>query len=826
MSSISINIPARGLCLALTLCLAAVLVSCGNEAADSTAAAASDSGSAGTSRDLGQLLAQTGEQWQFLDDYCMECHNQTDWSGKLAFDLMDPDHIHEDAETWEKVARKLRGNMMPPPGQDRPETARLDEFTSWLENTLDVSATTVSPGNTVLHRLNRTEYAHAVKALLDLDVDPAALLPVDTSEDGFDNIASALHVSPSFIDLYLSAARNVSAQAVGEAAPKAISTPYTISSAGQLDHVEGLPFGTRGGGVVEHYFPADGEYLLSIGDLASGMWVPNQEHVNTVIATVDGKKILQVDIGGGDDLKAIDQLQAPAVGEINSRLKNIPFVTTAGPHKVAVTFLHRSFAESDSALQPLEPGGVQDKVLRIRSLDIYGPVNPAGISQTPSREKIFVCYPKDVAEEGACSRDIVTTLAKRAFRGFASDDDIARFMQFYEIGYAQDGFEEGIEYALSAVLAHPKFLYRLEEPPEGVQEGSSYRLGSMELASRLSFFLWSSPPDAELMQVAADNGLQDPEILEQQVRRMLQDPRSATLASNFAYQWLNLGALNGITPDPVLFADVANNLREDLIEETRLFIDSIFRADQNVLNLLTASHTYLNQNLALHYGINDIRGDHFRRVELADENRWGLLGKGSVLMASSYPNRTSPVLRGAWVLENLMGTPPAAPPPNVEGLVENIDGEQATSVRDRLEAHRANPSCNGCHGVIDPLGFALENFDAVGRWREKDREAGTVIDASGVMPGGHVLTGPADLREALVEKPEQFVRTLIEKLMAYGLGRGIEYQDMPVIRAIAREAAAQDYRFSAIILGIIESDQFQMRYLPDPEMVAAGPAAE
>jgi hypothetical protein len=762
------------------------------------------------------LAAGADPHWRFLDEYCYECHNSIEWTAELALDSMSPGAIAEDAEVWEKVLRKLRAGMMPPPGGRRPEHERVDAFVGWLEASLDEAAPQPDPGEIALHRLNRTEYANAIRDLLALEVNAESLLPVDGAEDGFDNVASALVVSPSFIDQYLSAARTLSAQALGNPAPRAIGVPYTFSSAEQRFHVEGLPLGTRGGVLIEHYFPSDGEYLLNIGDLVTGLWGFNQEHVNTLIATLDGTRFFELEIGGGEDLKALDQIGAPAVDRINAQLKNISFVTTAGPHKLGVTFVHRSFAESDRLLHQFSPGGGQDAVLTVNLVEIFGPIVPTGLSSTPSRDKIFVCYPEEPAASLDCARRIVTEMAAQAFRGLAGDEDMDRLMQLYEAGAASGGFEEGIRIALSGVLAHPKFLYRLEEVPEDAEPGLPYPVSSIELASRLSFFLWSSIPDEELLQLAATGELDDPRIIEQQIERMLADPRSDSLASNFAHQWLGLGELEAIDPDPALFIDVDPNIREHFVREARLFVDSVFRADASVLDLLTARHTYLNEALALHYGINDIRGRRFRRVELADENRWGLLGKGGVLMASSYPNRTSPVLRGAWVLEHIIGTPPAAPPPEVEGLAENVAGELATTVRERLEAHRASPSCNSCHGIIDPLGFALENFDAVGRWREKDLEAGTQIDSTGVLLDGTEVDGAVALRQAILAQPGQFVQTLTERLMTYGLGRTLEYRDMPTVRRIVREAEARDYRFSALVAGIVNSNQFRMKRTPTP----------
>ena len=772
------------------------------------------------------LNAQADTQWTMLNEYCMDCHNLEDYSGGLAFDLMDHDAISADAEVWEKVVRKLRGRMMPPPGQERPGNQQVDGFVAWLEGNLDQPKAFEEPGEKLLHRLNRTEYANAIRDLLTLDIDPDALLPVDGAEDGFDNIATALQVSPSFIDQYLGAARVVSEQAIGSPAARASGTPYNFSTVGQSFHVDGLPLGTRGGAVVEHYFPSDGEYLLNIGSMATGQFVGDMEHQQTLVATIDGKKFHETQIGGPQDAERLDKLRAPAVAELNERIKNIPFTATAGPHKIAVFFLQRSFAESDESLQLMTPRKGQNAIPDVRQFEVYGPVNATGLSATPSRDKIFSCHPDNDAEEASCARRIVTSLAGEAFRGFLADEDTELLMRMYELGYANEGFEKGISFALSGILAHPKFLYRLEPVPESLPPGTSFELSSLELASRLSFFLWSSIPDEVLLEIAADDGLKDPVILEQQVKRMLRDPRAKNLSNNFGYQWLGLAELANLRPDGQLFRDVDGNIRADMTQETLLFLESIFNEDRSVLDLLTADHTYLNENLALHYGLNDIRGAEFRRVSMADERRWGILGKGGVLMVSSYPNRTSPVLRGSWLLENILGTPPAAPPPDVEGFVEIEVGQEFTTVRERLETHRDNPSCNGCHGVIDPLGFALENFDAVGRWRDNDRHARVPIDSSGVLADGTPVDGPVALREAILSRPDQFVQTFTEKLMTFGLGRRIEYQDMPTVRRIVRDAAGENFRLSALIINIINSDQFRMKHNPQEETLAGNLAAQ
>jgi len=752
-------------------------------------------------------------QWDLLQGYCIDCHNSDDWSGQLSFEFIDPENIAAGAELWEKVIRKLRSGMMPPPGSTRPANAQVDAMVAWLETGLD-QVEHLAVGHVPLHRLNRAEYANAVEDLLGLPVDPEALLPVDGVEHGFDNIASALKVSPAFIDQYVSAAQTLSEMAVGSAAVEPQSEIHDFFVAGQEGHVHGLPLGTRGGVVVEHFFPADGTYTLNIGNLVSTGGSPAQEFAQTLLVTLDGRRIFELELGGDERRRQLDQLQAPEVDRVNQLLKNITFDASAGPHKVAVTFRHRSFALHDAQLKALAPTAAGLPMLDIRQFDIFGPVAVHGRGTTPSRSRIFTCNPPagDEVRESACAREIVEKLAWRAFRGQLDQADVTNLLGMYEYGYRRaGGFEEGVKHALAAMLVHPKFLYRFEQPPEGLAGSSNYVLDALELASRLAFFLWSGPPDEALLTAARAGDLLEPEVLAAHVRRMLQDPRARSLAENFALQWLGIGPLAAITPDPRLFPDVPAGIKDDMLEELILFVDNIFfREDRGVPALLDADYTWLNERLALHYGIRDVRGDQFRRVTLADANRHGLLGKGAILMVSSYPNRTSPVLRGAWVLENLLGTPPAAPPPNVEGLQENIIGETATTVRERLEQHRANPTCNNCHGVIDPLGFALENFDATGRWRQIDREAGTAIDATGVLPDGRPLRSPVDLRAALLAKPGEFAQTLTEELMTYALGRSLAHSDMPTVRAVVRTAAASGYRFSDIVVGIVMSTQFQM----------------
>ena len=764
------------------------------------------------------------DHWGLLDYYCSKCHNATDWAGGVAFDTLTPEGIPDDAETWEHAVRKLRGQLMPPPGNRQPDGAARKSFISWMESNLDKAGeANPDPGRVALHRLNRKEYANAVWDLLGVKVDVSSLLPQDDVSDGFDNVANVLQVSPSFMDSYVAAARAVAVQAVGDASVKPLGTQYFARNSGsQYFHVEGLPLGTRGGTVVEHTFPADGEYELNIANMAVALWVYNMEFQHTLIATLDGKKFFETQIGGEEDMKSIDQKQDPAVDAINARLKGIRFKATAGPHKVAVAFVQRTMAESEDKLYQQVPGGGQDRVLRVSSFEVKGPFSVTGISDTPSRKHIFVCHPKSGAEEQPCADQIIDTLATRAFRRPVTGAEKASLLKFYGAGRnAPDGdFDSGIRRAVTAILASPYFLYRAEPAPQTVTAGSIYRINDLELASRLSFFLWSTVPDDELRKIAISGKLRDPQVLQAQVKRMLADPRSQTLASSFAFQWLNIGKLAEIDPDANIFP-YAGDPREDFRTELKLFIDSVFREDHNVMDLLGANYTYLNERLALHYGIKNVRGDQWRRVELQDSTRWGLLGKGGVLMLTSYPNRTAPVLRGAWVLERINGTPPASPPPNVEALKDAKPGEKPRTVREQMALHRSKPSCFSCHGVMDPLGFALENFDAVGKWREKDRLAGAQIDSSGELPDGSKVNGPDDLRKALLANPDQFVQTLTEKLMTYALGRTVGYHDMPTVRAIVRASAKDDYRFSSVVMNIVNSEPFQMRKVPKDDNVPA-----
>jgi hypothetical protein len=775
------------------------------------------------------------EPWGLIDKYCVDCHNTTDWAGELALDIVErsASAVPAEAETWEKVIRRMRGSLMPPPGQPRPAAAESAAFVQWLEGRIDEAALKhVEPGHVPLHRLNRREYTNAVRELFDLEFDPTSLLPQDDLSDGFDNVAKVLQVSPTFLDQYLAAARSVALQAVGNPDQRPVGTPYTNPVPGpQHNHVDGLPFGTRGGFAVDHIFPADGEYELNINDMARALWVEGMEFENTLVALVDGVKIYETRLGGETDQKAIDQKGDAPVDAINARLKKIRFHARAGQHRVVVTFRARTYAESDARLASLIPGGGEERVLKVNSFEIRGPFTTAGVSDTPSRKRIFTCYPKSAAEEQACAGQITANIARRAFRRPLQEGEVEHLMQAFHSTRKDTSFDQGVRGLITRILASPDFLYRAEEPPPGAKPGDVFAISDLALASRLSFFLWSSLPDDELLRVAAEGRLSGDAELERQVRRMLADPKAASLARDFAFQWLGLGKLADIEPDPNVFPyaaaqrDITGDLREDLREEIRLFVDDVFRNDRSVLDLMQGDYTWLNERLGVHYGIRDVKGSHYRRVKLTDPNRFGLLGKAGVLMVSSYPNRTAPVLRGAWILDNITGTPPTPPPPGVEALKEPAAGDKILSMREQMAAHSTQRNCHSCHGVLDPLGLALENFDGVGRWREKDRLAGTRIDASGVLPDGLPVNGPVDLRKALMRNPEQFVQTLVTKLMIYGTGRPMEWHDMPTIRAIVKQAKQDDYHFAALLMAIVKSAPFRMQQVPIDEQQPAMRAA-
>jgi cytochrome c5 len=765
-----------------------------------------------------QTPAASAPQRKLLDQYCVTCHNQRLKTANLMLDKMDVERIADGAEVWEKVVRKIHGGTMPPVGMPRPDQATLLGFAGWLEASLDrAAANNVNPGRTALHRLNRTEYANAIRDLLALDIDSKALLPGDDESNGFDNIADVLKVSPLLLEQYVAASRKVSALAVGDPKTPAVGQIYRIPpDLSQEQHIEGLPLGTRGGVLIHHNFPLDGDYDFNISLLRNIVgYMPGMEFAHRIEITIDGVRVFSERVGGPEDNLMMDTNLGTAGEAIDARLKTrVP--VKAGPHAVGFTFAQKNLAESDEPLQPFTRDlDLQNMngVPLIDHVEIAGPFDAKGPGDTPSRRRIFLCKPGKGIDDLTCARQILTALAKRAYRRPVAEGDLEELLSFYQTGKNQGNFEAGIENALRLILANPKFIFRAETDA-GVAAGVVHRINDLELASRLSFFLWSSIPDEALISAAAQGRLKDPATLESQVKRMLADPRANALVKNFAGQWLFLRNLQSVAPDGQTFPNFDDNLRQAFRSETEMFFSSILREDRSVLDLMTANYTFVNERLAKHYGIPNVYGSQFRRVTLADENRWGLLGQGSVLTVTSYPNRTSAVLRGKWILENVLGTPPPAPPPNVPALKENGDGKQL-SLRQLMEQHRANPACATCHKVMDPLGLALENFDAIGQWRTK--EPAGPIDAAGQLADGTKVTGVADLRKALLQHPEQFVGTVTEKMLTYALGRGLEYYDMPVVRGIVREAAKSNYRFSALVMGIVQSPSFEMRKAPAAE---------
>ncbi len=766
--------------------------------------------------------------WGMFEQYCTDCHNDAELAGSLSFQHIKPEDVAAKPEIFEKVVRKLRSNLMPPPAEPRPDTDAKQTFVVALERYLDANAAArgPEPGRVGLHRLNRTEYATAVEDLLGVRIDARAMLPADTSSEGFDNVAEVLRVTPTHIDQYIAAARDISILAVGERAPELARADYRSERGNRTEHVDGLPLGTRDGLVVEHTFPADGTYEFNLtvssipGSELRGYPYGWLEYDHELALVIDGKKVFSDHIGGDEDSRALDQGQITAVEAIKDRFRHIRVAVKAGRRNVGAAFMARSFAEGDYLLQSLVPGeGVPD-IPRLYGLEIIGPFDATGISEaTQSRERIFSCYPSKPEEEQPCATQILGSLARGAYRRPVNGDDIEPLLAFYEEGRREGDFETGIQKGLMAILASTKFLYRAEPgtPPSDLAPGSEYAISDLELAWRLSFFLWSEGPDETLLALANDGTLHETAVLEQQVRRMLADPRSRSLVTNFAFQWLAVRKLDTTDPDPRLYPNFDEDLRSAFREEMELFVDSILRSDHSVVDLLTARHTFVNERLARHYGLANVRGDQFRRVELEDSNRFGLFGKGSVLMVTSYPDRTSPVLRGAWILEQILASPPTPPPPDVSTDLTPPPGDIPRSVRERLERHRTSPSCNHCHGVIDPLGQALENFNAVGEWRTKERDNGLPIDSTGNLPDGRPVNSPEELRHVLTEDPTLFVQALTEKLMTFALGRGLEYYDMPVVRSIVADAKRTDYSFPSLVLGVAKSVPFRMRSTPDSQ---------
>ena len=757
-----------------------------------------------------------------LDRYCVTCHNERIVNGRgtapsmlvsqlrtagLALDALDPNHVGGQSDAWERVIRKLEARTMPPVGRPRPDEATYGEIIEWLEEELDrAAADAPNPGRRpALHRLSRTEYRNAVRDLLALDdlpkeFDVSTLLPADNVTSGFDNLAELLFVSPSTLERYLAAARKISRLAVGDTSMPPIVDRYQLDrDLIQDSHLDGLPLGTRGGTVIRSHLPADGEYVLTV-EFAQAA---REEHA--VEVSVDGERVSLFSIGGRPLVRGASGVFAfEAEPPVDVR---VPL--GAGPREIAVAFLQKTGARHESLVRASRRG--QRREPAISTVTLSGPYGVDGAGDTPSRERIFTCRPDgSITAAEPCAREILSTLARRAYRRPVTGADLDLLLPFYAEGGAEGGFDRGIQRALERMLVSPEFLFRVERDPADVVPGAPYRVSDLELASRLSFFLWSSIPDDELLDRAVDGTLSDPAVLEAQVQRMLADGRSRALIDNFAEQWLYLRDVEAKEPDPGFFPGFDENLRQAFQRETELFMDSVLREDRGVSELLTADHTFLNERLAKHYGIPHVYGSHFRRVSLDGTARRGLLGQGGILTLTSYSTRTSPVLRGKWILENLLASPPPPPPPDIPALAETTDDGAALSMRAAMERHRANPACASCHAQMDPLGFALENFDAVGRWRVRS-ESNDAIDASGVLPDGTSFEGPDGMRAALLREPERFVATVTEKLLTYALGRNVESYDMPAVRAIVREAAQNDYRFSSIVLGIVRSTPFQMR---------------
>ncbi|MGA3187438.1 MAG: DUF1592 domain-containing protein [Bryobacteraceae bacterium] len=786
------------------------------------------------------------QQQGILKQYCVSCHSPQVKSGGLVLSTADLADPGAHAATYEKVVRKLRAGVMPPVGMPRPAKPAYDGFASWLETELDSSAAAhPDAGRTeALHRLNRAEYQNAIHDLLALDVNTADLLPADDGSYGFDNIAGVLKVSQTLMERYLSVAGTIGRLAVGEPprTPEAIT--YRLSpQLPQYEHIEGLPFGTRGGALLHHIVPADAEYDIRVQlQRASGSTISGLSEPHDLEISIDGAETKRFTVKPVPPDRPAAKGASAAPDKTEKIVKTVKkeadedlhfrIALKAGPCDIGVAFLMKDHAEDTGLREPFKRldnsggNGVNLSQPHVAAVIVTGPLNVAEAkagADTPSRKRIFICQPATAAEESPCAEKILSTLARRAYRRPVTAADTAILMSSYKDGRKEGDFEQGIQVAIRRMLVSPEFLFRVERDPANIAPKTNYRVTDLELASRLSFFLWSSIPDDELVNLAVAGKLRDREILHAQVRRMLADSRSRALIDNFAGQWLYLRNLPAATPNLDMFPDFDEGLRQDMRRETELFFGSIIHEDHGVLTLLNADYTYLNERLARHYGIPNVYGSHFRRVSLGDQAgvRGGLLGQGSILTVTSHNDRTSPVVRGKWILENILGNPPAPPPAVVPPLNQNnnVNGK-VLSMRERMAIHRENPVCANCHAVIEPTGFALENFDAVGVWRNVDNtpavpwvrtEGSAAIDASGKLPDGTMFNGPAELRTALLSRPERFVTTVTEKLLIYALGRGVEYYDMPAIRSIVRDSARNDYRFSTLVLDIIDSQPFQMR---------------
>ena len=760
----------------------------------------------------GSAAMSTEAARALISEYCLECHDRGGAKGDLVLETFDPAHPEEQLSIAEKVIRKLRAGMMPPPGAERPDASQLDALAGSLEARIDQQALRrPNPGRRTFQRLNRAEYARSIRELVGIDVDVSAFLPSDTISHNFDNIADVQLLSPTVLEGYLRAATKIARDAVGDPEASAGSTTYKVPrTASQLRHADGAPVGTRGGISVVHTFPADGEYSfrMMLHSIPTGQLYGSTSRGEQLEVSINGRRLALLDIN-------------PRMSEADPNGMNLhtpPVAVTAGPHRVSAAFIQRFEGPVDDVLAPIEHTLADTQIgsalgvttlPHLRDLAIVGPHRVTGISNTASRRRIFTCRPTSPDDEEPCASRIVASLARQAYRRPLAQNEVAALMKFYREGREGADFEAGIRTALQAVLASPHFIFRMEEMPQNARAGENYRINDVDLASRLSFFLWAGPPDDELLTAAQRGTLRNPAVLESQVKRMLADRRSEALATRFAAQWLRLQDLEKIHPDPLFYPQYDQTLARSMHRETELLFDTIVREDRSVLDLLTADFTWVDERLSHHYMIGNVTGPRFRRVTLPDENRRGLLGHGSILAMTSVADRTSPVLRGKWVLEVLFGSPPPPPPDDVPDLeaTKAAEGTRLLSVRERLEEHRKNPACRSCHRVIDPLGLALENFDVTGQWRIRDN--GVPVDASGELYDGTPLDGPVALRQALLKRRETILRTFTENLVAYALGRRVEYSDMPAIRTIVRDAGAVNNRFSTFVLGVVKSPAFQ-----------------
>jgi hypothetical protein len=767
----------------------------------------------------GVTLPSLESQAALVEQYCSGCHNDVELAGNMSLTQLDLEDVDQNSELAEKFVRKLRAGLMPPAGAPRPEAANLNAFAAALENGLDTAAA-IEPYVDVpeLHRVNRTEYGNAVRDLLDLEVDVAGFLPRDAITGGFDNMADALTVTPALMQGYMRAAETIARLAVGDVTAPTSMVSYSVPKVeNQLGHIEGTPFGTRGGSAILHNFPADGEYSFKVdlyhwytGSLI-GYRLPENLEEQQIDVSIDGTRVALIDID-------------PGIQDFDGGMITEPVHIKAGPRRVAVAFVSKfdgpvedRYWLVDQTLVDVSianhPG--MSSLPHLQTFSITGPIDPSGVSETPSRRAIFTCRPTDASMEASCAEEIISRLARGAFRRPVVADDMESLMEFYREGYEDGGFEVGVRMSLQALLAKPEFVFRFERLAPGVAPGETFAVTDLELASRLSFFLWSSAPDDELISLAEAGRLGDSTVLRQQVERMLEDPRSEALTANFAGQWLRLKGIEEVHPEGLTFPNFTRTLARAMRQEIELFFDSVVREDRSVFDLLTGDYTFVNQVLAEHYGIPNVAGTQFQRVPVTDPNRIGLIGKAGWLTMTSLASRTSPVQRGKYVLEVLVGTPPPNPPAAVPPLEESARNEKLLSVRERMEQHRANPACSACHKIMDPIGLALENFDPVGRWRSVD--SGASIDAKSTMYDGTELDGPVGVREAVLGHPEAFIRNFAEKLLSYGLGRVLDHRDMPTVRSIARAAASNDNRFSSFVMGIVESPAFQMSKRPTSE---------